>query len=313
MQQTTPPIYVCGLTKRFGEILALEKVDLTVRRGEIVGLLGSDGAGKTTLMRILCGLLPPTAGSVTVAGHDVVAAPESAKSHLGYLPQRFGLWDDLTVDENLRFCADLFGVAPADFVERRIHLLQITRLMPFVDRLAYNLSGGMRQKLGLICTLIHRPEVLLLDEPTTGVDPASRRDFWRLLHNLPGQGVTILLSTPYMDEAERCNRLVLMHEGRVLISGTPTQLKQTVRGNLFSMMAIPQRKARYTLLAMPGVHSVTTFGDQLHVATDITVSQETLTQHLQQAGVELISIAPITHELEDVFIAALARGEWAGE
>jgi ABC-2 type transport system ATP-binding protein len=275
----------------------------------VFGLVGPDGAGKSTLMRVLCGLLPPTAGQVTVAGCDVVAAAERAKPHLGYLAQRFGLWGDLTVDENLQFCADLFGVSRADYEARRPELLSITRLAPFTDRRAENLSGGMKQKLGLICTLVHRPEVLLLDEPTTGVDPASRRDFWRLLHGLPRQGVTVLVSTPYMDEAERCDRVALLHEGRVLACDAPDALKARVPGRLLAVSTRQQRAARAALLPLPGVASAATFGDRLHVTLREGADSAILGEALAAAGVEAEPPQPITPGLEDVFTTVLGAAD----
>ncbi|MBM3472280.1 MAG: ABC transporter ATP-binding protein [Armatimonadetes bacterium] len=297
-----------GLVKRFGEVLALNGVDLQVARGDVFGLVGPDGAGKTTLMRVLSGLLTPEEGSARVAGCDVVASPESAKPHLGYLAQRFGLWGDLTIDENLRFCADLYRVRRADYEARRPELLSITRLAPFTNRRADHLSGGMRQKLGLICTLIHRPEVLLLDEPTTGVDPASRRDFWRLLYDLPRQGVTVLVSTPYMDEAERCDRVALLHEGRVLACASPEALKERVPGRLFAVDATPQRTAKELLLAADGVQSVVTFGDRLHVSVGDDVGPERIEARLREGGVEVASVAPIMPGLEDVFTTVVGGG-----
>jgi len=297
-----------GLVKRFGDVTALRGVDIHVARGEVFGLVGPDGAGKTTLMRVLCGLLTPEEGSARVAGCDVVASPESAKPHLGYLAQRFGLWGDLTIEENLRFCADLYRVRKADYEARRSELLRITRLTPFTNRLADHLSGGMRQKLGLICTLIHRPEVLLLDEPTTGVDPASRRDFWRLLYDLPRQGVTVLVSTPYMDEAERCDRVALLHEGRVLACASPEALKERVPGRLFAVAAKPQRRAKDVLLVLDGVQSVVTFGDRLHVSVRDEVGPDRIEAALGDAVVEVMSVEPITAGLEDVFTTVMAAG-----
>ncbi len=306
-------IEVSGLKKTFGDVTALAGIDLEVRDREVFGLVGPDGAGKTTLMRILCGLVNPDEGAVTVAGCDVVHAPESVKPHVGYLAQRFGLWGDLTVKENAAFCADLFGVRPRDYEERLSELLAVTRLEPFVDRQAQYLSGGMRQKLSLICTLIHRPEVLLLDEPTTGVDPASRRDFWRLLNGLPGEGVTILVSTPYMDEAERCSRMALLYGGRVLACAAPAELKQRVQGSLFNLVASPQREARRVLEALPGVEAVTVFGDRLHVIAREGIEPKTLVAPLRAAGIEVTVAEPIAAGLEDAFTSAIreeaARGE----
>lgn len=298
-------IEVRGLRKTFGDVAALDGVHLQVRKGEVFGLVGPDGAGKTTLIRILCGLLRPDEGEVAVAGRDVVSSPESVKPHTGYLAQTFALYGDLTVQENVAFCAQVYGVAPDTYAERVDHLLRITRLGPFVDRLAEHLSGGMKQKLSLMCALIHRPEVLFLDEPSTGVDPASRRDFWRLLCGLPAEGVTILVSTPYMDEAERCDRVALMQSGRILTCGTPAELKTQTGGRLFNVVATPQAEARRVLEKLPDVRFVTVFGDRLHVAAEQTAPREVLVGALERAGVRVAVVEPIEPGLEDVFTQAM--------
>ena len=300
-------IQVSQLHKRFGEVTALAGVELEVREGEVLGLLGPDGAGKTTLMRILCGLVSPDEGMVTVAGCDVVRSPESVKPRVGYLSQRLGLWGDLTVQENVAICADLFGVPRPEYEERLPDLLAITRLAPFVDRQAQFLSGGMRQKLALMCTLIHRPRVLLLDEPTTGVDPASRRDFWRLLHGLPAEGVTILVSTPYMDEAERCDRVALLYDGRMLACASPAELRAQFRGSLFSVIAARQAEARRLLEGLPRVESVTVFGDRLHVRAHEGVAADALASPLRQAGLDVSVVESIAPGLGDVFAASIGE------
>ncbi|MGB7131462.1 MAG: ABC transporter ATP-binding protein [Candidatus Sulfotelmatobacter sp.] len=201
------------LTKSFADGRAVDHLSFKVHAGEIFGLVGPDGAGKTTTLRMLAGILPPDEGTARVADFDVVHDPENAKRHLSYMPQRFGLYEDLTVDENIRFYADLFGVNRSQREERSIPLLQAAGMREFRRRLAGNLSGGMKQKLSLVCALIHRPKIILLDEPTTGVDPVSRRDFWRILYELVSEGVAILISTAYLDEAERCHRVALLHQG----------------------------------------------------------------------------------------------------
>src|SRR5437660_9647479 len=205
-------IEIRGLTKRFGGLTAVDHLDLTVARGEIFGLVGPDGAGKTTTLRMLCGLMDPTEGSARVAGHDAARESQAVKDRIGYMAQRFGLYQDLTVEENMVFYADLFDITEsvrADLTER---LLRMTRMEPFRERQAGRLSGGMKQKLALMCTLLHRPEILFLDEPTSGVDPVSRRDFWAILYQLVRDGMTVLVTTAYLDEADRCNRLGLLHE-----------------------------------------------------------------------------------------------------
>ncbi len=214
------------LTRRFGALTAVDRLDLEIGPGEIFGLVGPDGAGKTTTLRMLGGLLDPSEGRAVVAGYDVARHPDEVKDRIGYMAQRFGLYADLTVDENLRFYADLFGVPAAERDRLTPRLLRMTRLEPFRDRLAGRLSGGMKQKLALMCTLLHRPQVLLLDEPTSGVDPVSRRDFWVILTELAAGGIAVLLATAYLDEAERCARVGLLHQGRLIRCAPPAELKR---------------------------------------------------------------------------------------
>ncbi len=235
-----------GLTKSFGPVRAVREVNLAISRGEIFGLVGPDGAGKTTIMRMLAGVLRPDAGDIMVDDVDVVADAESAKLRLSYMPQRFGLYEDLTVTENIFFYGELFAVPRGEREARSGELLEAAGLLPFRRRLAGQLSGGMKQKLGLVCALIHTPRVLLLDEPTTGVDPVSRRDFWAILYNLRETGVTILLSTAYMDEAERCSRLALLHRGDIRHCDTPARLKQAMPGALLAIMSSDPRSLRET-------------------------------------------------------------------
>jgi ABC-2 type transport system ATP-binding protein len=214
------------LTRRFGKITAVDHLNLTVAPGEIFGLVGPDGAGKTTTLRMLCSLLDPTEGSARVAGHDVARESQSVKDRIGYMAQKFGLYQDLSVRENMNFYADLFGIVGDERSDLAARLLRMTRMEPFQDRLAGRLSGGMKQKLALMCTLLHRPQILFLDEPTNGVDPVSRRDFWAILYQLLKDGITILMTTAYLDEAERCNRVGLMHRGRLIRCDTPENLKR---------------------------------------------------------------------------------------
>ena len=223
---STPMIETRELTRRFGDVVAVDGLDLSVERGEIFGLVGPDGAGKTTTLRMLCGLMEPTSGSASVAGHDVARESQAVKDRIGYMAQRFGLYADLTVDENMTFYGDLFGIVGQEREELTGRLLQMTRMEPFRSRQAGKLSGGMKQKLALMCTLLHRPEVLFLDEPTNGVDPVSRRDFWAILYQLLKDGITIFMTTAYLDEAERCNRVGLMHKGRLIRCETPEEMKR---------------------------------------------------------------------------------------
>jgi ABC-2 type transport system ATP-binding protein len=221
-----PIIETRDLTRRFGEITAVDHLNLTVPRGEIFGLVGPDGAGKTTTLRMLCGLMDPTEGSARVAGFDVVKESQSVKDQIGYMAQRFGLYGDLTVQENMDFYADLFGIVGAERSRLTVDLLRMTRMEPFRKRQAGKLSGGMKQKLALMCTLLHHPQILFLDEPTNGVDPVSRRDFWAILYQLLKDGITLFMTTAYLDEAERCNRVGMMHKGKLIRCSAPDVMKR---------------------------------------------------------------------------------------
>jgi ABC-2 type transport system ATP-binding protein len=297
-----------GLRKEFGAIVGVESVDLEVKRGEIFGLVGPDGAGKTTTIRMLCAILEPTAGEAQVAGFDVRTQPEEIKRRIGYMSQRFSLYGDLTVAENLAFFADLYRVPKSERPQRQQELLQFSRLTPFTSRLAQNLSGGMRQKLALACTLMHTPEILFLDEPTTGVDPVSRRDFWRILYTLLAQGVTLVVTTPYMDEAERCNRVALINKGRIIECDTPDHLRQRMRGELLELICAPQRRAKEVLSALPGVLSVQVFGERLRIWVENAERDQSLVENaLRQSQVTIEHIRRIAPNLEDVFVSMLAE------
>ncbi len=296
-----------SLTRRFGGLPAVDALELSVAPGEIFGLVGPDGAGKTTTMRLLTAILPPTSGDAWVAGHHIVREAEALKERIGYMSQRFGLYADLTVLENLRFYADIYSVTRRAREQAIERLLGFSHLGPFRHRLAGQLSGGMKQKLGLSCALIHRPQVLFLDEPTNGVDPVSRRDFWRILYQLLREGVTIFVSTAYLDEAERCNRIGLLHQGRLLSVGTPDQVKQLLRGILFEIRCAEPRHAA-TLLreAFPG-QSVGLFGDRVHLlAADPETARARAEQCLATAGVRLDRIRAVEPSLEDVFVSVLS-------
>ena len=230
------------LTKRFAGLTAVDHLELDVPEGEVFGLLGPDGAGKTTTLRMLAGLVDPTEGSVRVAGYDVRTNPDQVKDRIGYMAQRFGLYQDLSVDENMQFYADLFGIAAAERERQAPQLLEMTRMMPFRKRLAGRLSGGMKQKLALMCTLLHRPRVLLLDEPTNGVDPVSRRDFWVILQQLVSEGITVFVTTAYLDEAERCDRVGLMYDGRLIRCAPPSALKQQFRDGAYKVRRVGQKE-----------------------------------------------------------------------
>jgi ABC-2 type transport system ATP-binding protein len=305
-------IRTTGLRRTFADLVAVESLDLDITEGEIFGLVGPDGAGKTTIMRMLTGILPPTGGAAEVAGCDVVRQAERLKERLGYMSQRFGLYPDLTVMENLAFYADIYGVPVRGRGEKIDQLLRFSNLTPFKQRLADNLSGGMKQKLGLACALIHTPRVLFLDEPTNGVDPVSRRDFWRILYHLVREGVTIFVSTSYLDEAERCNRLALLHQGRLLGLGTPDEVKALMPGALLEVRtAAPRRTAALLRENLAGA-TVGLFGDRVHVAVRDTAAAESAIRRLvAAAGFGSPAIRPIEPSLEDVFVSVLAEKEAA--
>ncbi len=305
-----PAIHAAALRRTFGGLVAVAGLDLDVAEGEIFGLVGPDGAGKTTTMRMLTGLLPPTGGAAEVAGCDVVRDAERLKDHLGYMSQRFGLYPDLTVMENLDFYADIYGVAARGRAEKTDRLLGFSNLTPFKDRLAGNLSGGMKQKLGLACALIHTPRVLFLDEPTNGVDPVSRRDFWRILYQLVRERVTIFVSTAYLDEAERCNRLALLHQGRLLGLGTPDAVMGLRPGALREVRTAAPRRTAALLRAELAGATVGLFGDRVHVAVaDAAAAEAAIRRLVAGAGFALESIRPIEPSLEDVFVSVLATRE----
>ncbi|HAZ62097.1 MAG TPA: multidrug ABC transporter ATP-binding protein [Armatimonadetes bacterium] len=301
-------VVVDGLTHRFGEVTALDDVSFEVAESEIFGLIGPDGAGKTTLMRLLAGLLTPNGGQIELGGVDVLADPEAAKQKLGYLSQVFSLYGDLTIGENLDFVVEMFQEDRAVAAEAKQRLLEMTDLARFVDRQAGRLSGGMKQKLGLSCALIHRPQVLLLDEPTTGVDPLSRRDFWRLLADLPGQGVTIVLSSPYMDEAARCDRLALIDHGRLLATGTADELAARVKGTMLEVVSRDLPAVSAALAGAAELLGETTFGDALHVRWDGPDAEAAVLARLQAAGVAVQEVIEIEAGLEDAFVELVSTG-----
>src|SRR5437588_4145254 len=260
-----PIIRTTGLTRRFADLTAVDHLNIDVTRGEIFGLVGPDGAGKTTTLRLLCALMDPTSGEAWVAGHDVAREPQAVKDRIGYMAQRFGLYADLSVDENMNFYADLFGISPAEREKLLPDLLRMTRMERFRARRAGLLSGGMKQKLALMCTLLHRPEILFLDEPTNGVDPVSRRDFWAILYQLVKDGITVFVTTAYLDEAERCNRLGLMDHGRLIRCDTPAALKSQMEEACYEVEAPNPRAVKQILQGMEGVVSVEPSGATLHL------------------------------------------------
>ena len=297
-----PVIETAGLTRDFGGLRAVDGLDLVVRKGEMFALVGPDGAGKTTTIRMLCGILRPTAGKVSILGRDLAREAAAVKSDIGYLSQRFSLYGDLTVDENIAFFAEIHGVR--DYAVRREELLEFSRLTPFRKRLAERLSGGMKQKLALACTLVHSPRLLLLDEPTTGVDPVSRRDFWKILSNLLKTGITILMSTPYLDEAERCSRVGLMNVGRLVAADTPGAVKKLMKGEVVEIVCGEIRRAFGLLKGWPGAGEVQMFGDRLNlVVGDAARDLPAVLARLSDGGIEVRDWRTIPPSLENVFIS----------
>jgi ABC-2 type transport system ATP-binding protein len=306
-----PLLRVEGLTRAFGDLTAVAGVSFEVGRGELFGLVGPDGAGKTTTLRMLAGVLKPTAGDALIDGISMARDPERAKPRLAYMSQRFGLYADLTVAENLRFYADLHLVPRAERPARLERLYRFSNLGPFKDRLAGKLSGGMKQKLGLSCALIHQPELLLLDEPTFGVDPVSRRDLWLIVHEMVEQGVTAVVSTAYMDEAERFDRLALLHQGKVLAVDTPSALQKGLEGEILELRADRVREARDAAAKLPAVRRAAIFGDRLHLTVPSAADGPAVEAALRQAGFAPREVRPIPPSLEDVFIERIAAAEAA--
>ena len=309
----TPVILAEGLTRRFDATVAVNNLVLHIARGEIFALLGPDGAGKTTTLRMLSGAIAPTSGSITIDGIDITRDPERVRERLGYMPQRFSLYGDLTVQENLDFYADLFSVAREVLAERTRRLLEFSGLSTFRGRLAAQLSGGMKQKLALACTLIHEPSVLLLDEPTAGVDPVSRREFWRILYELNRRGVTILVSTTYMDEADRCTTVGLLYVGELISVEDPGVMKRRMRGDVVEFIAEPKAAARQVIGRSPEILSETVIGDRFHVVVaDATTALPALTQRLIAHGVQIWGAAKVPPSLEDVFVSVIAQRRATG-
>jgi ABC-2 type transport system ATP-binding protein len=301
-------IQTTNLTKNFGSLTAVNRLNFEVKSGEIYGLVGPDASGKTTTLRMLCGILPPDGGEAEVAGCDIRKETESLKEKVGYLPQRFGLYGDLNVLENIHFYADLYEVPKKRRMERIERLLRFANLEPFRKRKAQDLSGGMKQKLGLICALIHTPQILLLDEPTTGVDPLSRRDFWMILYDLLKEGVTILFSTSYLDEAERCSRVGLIYQGELMISDTPSNLKEQIGGTVFELRLEDHRKGMKVLEGIESLRSLVLSGDKIHILVDDPREGErVIRESLAKQEMEILSLMVVKPSLEDAFVS-IVRG-----
>ncbi len=293
------------VTRRYGTTVAVHDLSFAIAGGEMFGLIGPDGAGKTTTIRLICGLLAPDHGSIGVQSLDPVRDHRVLTASVGYLSQRFSLYGDLSIDENIAFFADIHGVH--DFRARRDRLLDMTQLTRFRGRRADQLSGGMKQKLALACTLVHEPALIVLDEPTTGVDPVSRREFWKLLSDFRASGITIVMATPYLDEAERCGRVALLHRGGLLAIDTPGALRQSLGGAMFEVVVDDFRRAAAVLEALPGVEDVQMFGERAHVRMHDGGERAAagLREGLAHRGLQVREVRPIAVSLEDVFIAKL--------
>jgi ABC-2 type transport system ATP-binding protein len=307
-----PAIQLNGVTRKYGAVTAVRELSMSIEPGEMFGLIGPDGAGKTTTIRLMCGLLKPDSGSVRVLDRDPVREHLAVTRSIGYLSQRFSLYGDLSIDENIAFFAEIHGLSFRDpaIRARRERLLELTQLVSFRTRLADRLSGGMKQKLALACTLVHEPKIILLDEPTTGVDPVSRREFWKLLSEFLSQGITILMATPYLDEAERCARVALLHEGSLIALDAPSRLRSALPGVLMEIVANDRRRATETLARLPGISDVQLFGERVHVRVDVGSplgDRDRLLAALESDGTVVESIRRVPASLEDVFIARVTK------
>jgi len=303
----TLSIKTSNLTKSFDGNIVVDNLNLEIKKGELFGLVGPDGAGKTTIMRLLTATMIPSSGEAWVAGHSIVNEGERIKEKIGYMSQRFGLYEDLTVMENIIFYADLYEVPENERPSRMERLLGFSNLTPFKGRLAGKLSGGMKQKLGLACALIHTPEVLFLDEPTNGVDPVSRRDFWKILYDLLKEKVTIFVSTAYLDEAERCTRIGLIHKGKILLEDNPAKIKKSLGIPMIEIWSDDARNAMEIIKKTNGVKSVSIYGNKLHVAIERKELSDNIFSNLAQAGIETKGQREILPSIEDIFISMVEK------
>lgn len=313
MNPEVPIIETRNLTRSFKGVVAVDKLNLQIEKGEIFGLVGPDGAGKSTTIRLLVAILDPDSGWAKVDGYDTVQDPEPIKRRIGYMAQQFNLYGDLSVWENLNFFADVFEMRGQERQERIQRLLDFARLNEFRDRRTAHLSGGMQKKLALACTLIHTPEIIYLDEPTTGVDPVSRREFWDILTELHLDGITLFISTPYMDEAERCSRVALMNEGKLIVCDRPEIIKKMISGELIALWPSDMRSALPLIQDLPGVLEVQTYGDQLRIfAADAADIEPCIVATLAEANIEIFDLRRTPPRMEEAFIS-LIQGQRAGQ
>jgi len=300
------------LVKRFGNFTAVDRLSLSVPKGEVFGLLGPNGAGKSTTIRMLCGILVPTAGTGSVAGFDIVTESERIKERIGYMSQKFSLYEDLTVEENIEFYGGVYGVPASRLAERKRWILEMANLRERAGSLTGHLAAGWKQRLALGCAAVHEPDILFLDEPTAGVDPISRRNFWDLIYDVASWGVTVFVTTHYMDEAEHCDRLGLIYGGKLIALGSPQQLKDRyAAGTLLEVQAQPVMAALELLGREPVVREVAVFGAALHVVTDDAAGIQAVRTALEKSGVAVGSISPILPSLEDVFVASIEQADRA--
>ncbi len=301
-----------GLTKRFGAFTAVDHVSFSVSKGSIFGFLGPNGSGKSTVIRMLCGILEPTEGTARIAGHDILREGEDIKEMIGYMSQKFSLYDELTVNENLLFAGKLYGLHGRQLNQRRDELIAITHLEPYIDRRAALLSGGWRQRLAMACSLMHKPTVLFLDEPTAGIDPVARRELWDLLFKFAAQGMTLFVTTHYMDEAERCSHVGYIHMSKLIVCGEPDDLKQMPavnppRTRRLDVTCDHVTQALQAMRTVEGVRSATVFGQSMHLLVDDSITRADIEKKLRDVGIQSAEIHVIGPSLEDVFVALTAK------
>jgi ABC-type multidrug transport system ATPase subunit len=307
-----------GLTKRFGHFTAVDHVSLKIEKGSIFGFLGPNGSGKSTMIRMLCGLLEPSEGSARIAGFDVAKQTDEIKNLIGYMSQKFSLYDELTVHENLQFYGRLYGLRGAELTKRRDELVALTHIEPYLERRAALLSGGWRQRLAMACSLMHHPTVLFLDEPTAGIDPVARRELWDLLFEFSSSGMTLFVTTHYMDEAERCTHVGYIHNSKLVVCGAPDELKMMPIVNppgtkRLDITSEHVTTALQTMRHLPGVRTATVFGQSMHLLVDEQLSEQKIHDELSRAGVSHVDIHPIGPSLEDVFVALTTQKNGDGK